>query len=146
MKVKKCRQLVRSSVMLKRMAAIVPGAIKAGLSCNSWRRAGPVTLLSTLDLIPPESGNHLTGSTGGRVTLAALPGLLPHTAKLLYQNRGNLQAAVTVPINVPLSKFKVVIIRPFTVICLEKEQTINEPIPNIPEAAPVAVKISLTAY
>lgn len=40
MKVKKGRRLVRSSVMLKRTAAIVPRAIKAGLSCN-WCRVGP---------------------------------------------------------------------------------------------------------
>ena len=36
MKVKKGRRLVRSSVMLKRTAAMVPRVIKAGLSCNSW--------------------------------------------------------------------------------------------------------------
>ena len=105
-----------------------------------------MALFATLDLIPPESENHLTGSAGGRVTLVALPGLLPHTAKSLYQNRGDLQAAVAVPVDVPLSKFKVILIRPFTVICLEKEQTINELIPHMPEAAPVAVKICLTAY
>ena len=29
---------------------------------------------------------------------------------------------------------------------LEKEQTINEAVPDVPEAAPVAVKISLTTY
>ena len=40
MKVKKGRRLVRSSVMLKRTAAIVPRAIKAGLSCN-WCRVEP---------------------------------------------------------------------------------------------------------
>ena len=29
---------------------------------------------------------------------------------------------------------------------LEEEQAINEPIPHIPEAAPVTVKIRLAAY
>ena len=36
----KGRRLVRSSVMLKRTAAIVPRVIKAGLSCN-WCCVGP---------------------------------------------------------------------------------------------------------
>ena len=50
MKVKKGRRLVRSSVMLKRTAAIVPRAIKAGLACNwccveptVFHRPGPRT-------------------------------------------------------------------------------------------------------
>ena len=104
MKVKKGRRLVRSSVMLKRTAVMVPRAIKAGLACN-WRRVEPVALLATLDLIPPESENHVTGATGERVTTRGSSRVALHTAKLLYQNHENLQAAVAVPVNVPLCKF-----------------------------------------
>ena len=104
MKVKKGRRLVRSSVMLKRTVAIVPRVIKAGLYCN-WCCVEPVALLATLDLIPPESENHVTGATGERVTTRGSSRVALHTAKLLYQNRENLQAAVTVPFNVPLRKF-----------------------------------------
>ena len=78
--------------------------------------------------------------------MVAGAGSPPHTAKSLYQKRGNLQAAVAVPVDVPLSKFKVILIGPFAMVCLEKEQAINEPIPHMPEAAPVAVKIRLAAY
>lgn len=131
--------------MLKRTAAMVPRVIKAGLSCN-WCCVEPVALLATLDLIPPESENHVTGATGERVTTRGSSRVALHTAKLLYQNRENLQAAVTIAINVPLSKFKVVIVRPFTVIRLHKKQQIDELIPHIPEAAPVTVKIRLAAY
>ena len=145
MKVKKGRRLVRGSVMLKRTAAIVPRVIKAGLSCN-WCCVEPVALLATLDLIPPESENHVTGATGERVTTRGSSRVALHTAKSLYQNRENLQAAVAVPVNVPLCKFKVVFIRPFTVILLHKKQHIDEPIPHVPEAAPVTVKIRLAAY
>jgi len=104
MKVKKGRRLVRSSVMLKRTAAMVPRVIKAGLSCN-WCCVEPVALLATLDLIPPESENHVTRSTGERVTTRGSSRVALHTAKLLYQNRENLQAAVAVPVYVPLCKF-----------------------------------------
>ena len=145
MKVKKGRRLVRSSVMLKRTAAMVPRVIKAGLSCN-WCCAEPVALLATLGLIPPESENHVTGATGERVTTRGSSRVALHTAKLLYQNRENLQAAVAVPVDVPLSKFKVILIGPFAMVRLHEKQHIDEPIPHIPEAAPVAVKIRLAAY
>ena len=49
-------------------------------------------------------------------------------------------------VNVPLRKFEVVLVSPFTVIRLHEKQYIDEPIPHIPEAAPVAVKIRLAAY
>ena len=42
--------------------------------------------------------------------------------------------------------FIVILIGPFAMVRLEKEQAINELIPHIPEAAPVAVKIRLAAY
>ena len=106
----------------------------------------PVALLATLDLIPPESENHVTGATGERVTTRGSSRVALHTAKLLYQNRENLQAAVTVAVNVPLCKFKVVVIGPFAMVRLEKEQAINKPVPDVPCSAPVTVKIRLTAY
>lgn len=144
MKVKKGRRLVRSSVMLKRTAAMVPRAIKAGLACN-WCCVEPVALLATLDLIPPESENHVTGATGERVTTRGSSQVALHTAKSLYQNRENLQAAVTVAVNVPLRKFKVIVIGPFAMVRLHEKQHIDELIPHIPEAAPFAVKIRLAA-
>ena len=76
--------------MLKRMAAIVPDAIKAGLSCNSWRRVGPVTLLATLDLIPPESENHFNQGHGRARHTRGSSRSAPSHSKVIISKVGKL--------------------------------------------------------
>ena len=106
----------------------------------------PVALLSTLVSFLRSLRTTLTRATGERVTTRGSSWSALHTAKSLYQNRENLQAAVTVPVNVPLRKFKVVFIGPFAMVHLEEEQAINEPVPDVPRSALVPVVVSLAAY
>ena len=51
-----------------------------------------------------------------------------------------------VSVNVPLRKFEVVFVGPFAMVRLEEEQTIDEPVPDVPRPALPPVVVGLAAY
>lgn len=51
-----------------------------------------------------------------------------------------------VSVKIPLRKFKVVLVSPFAMVRLEKEQAIDEPVPDEPRPALAPVVVGLAAY
>lgn len=87
--------------------------------------------------------------------IAKTPGLWQASARYFgffnANKRVNLCTAVIiapscVSVNVPLRKFEVVLVSPFAMVRLEKEQTIDEPVPDVSRPALVPVVVGLAAY